>query len=435
MKKVVCAALCTGAAISAAASGHSFYAAEGAGLGKELPAPLKIGVSTGNGIGKCGENIVFTVDPVDIPAGAEKIRISRRIDSVIQGYEDFPVKKFTVVMSLDRPGHLSVHGVYVDASGKVLVPPPDSCAYGNGVFIEPEKLSFARHEPADFDRFWAEQLKLLAAVPMDVKRERKRNCETWYGDEVEITSIAGIPVTGCLRIPVNARPGTLPAVVSFHGAGFKRASFRSDYGNNVIVFDVNAHGLNNHMPKEYYRQLNENPPAELDIFSSRDNAGNSYFKNMFLRTVRALDFIKSLPEWDGKTLIVHGRSQGGAQAIAAAALVPEVTLCAANVPALADHGGVFAGRKPGWPGINPEKNAAIAAASDYVDVANLAARIRCETLLSIGMIDTICPPVSVYLVYKNIRAEKHVTFFPAMGHNAPPVLLDGRERIRKEVNK
>jgi cephalosporin-C deacetylase-like acetyl esterase len=224
-------------------------------------------------------------------------------------------------------------------------------------------------------------------------------------------------------------------VVSFHGAGFKRANFRSDYGDNVIVFDVNAHGLNNQKPAAYYRQLNAEAPVDRDILSGRDNAAESYFKNMFLRTVRALEFIKSLPEWDGKTLIVHGRSQGGAQAIAAAALDKDVTLCVANVPALGDHAGVFAGRKPGWPEINPGKDPQIAAASDYVDVINLAGKVRCETILSIGMIDTICPPVSVYLIYKNIQSVKHITLYPAMGHNAPPTLLDGRERIKSEVTK
>jgi cephalosporin-C deacetylase-like acetyl esterase len=174
---------------------------------------------------------------------------------------------------------------------------------------------------------------------------------------------------------------------------------------------------------------------DRDILSGRDNAAESYFKNMFLRTVRALEFIKSLPEWDGKTLIVHGRSQGGAQAIAAAALDKDVTLCVANVPALGDHAGVFAGRKPGWPEINPGKDPQIAAASDYVDVINLAGKVRCETIWSIGMIDTICPPVSVYLIYKNIQSVKHITLYPAMGHNAPPTLLDGRERIKSEVTK
>lgn len=48
---------------------------------------------------------------------------------------------------------------------------------------------------------------------------------------------------------------------------------------------------------------------------------------MYLRVLRALDYVKTLPEWDGKNLIVIGSSQCGAQAIVAAALDPQVSLC------------------------------------------------------------------------------------------------------------
>ncbi len=39
---------------------------------------------------------------------------------------------------------------------------------------------------------------------------------------------------------------------------------------------------------------------------------------MFLRMERAIDFLASQPEWDGRILIVTGSSQGGGQAIVAA---------------------------------------------------------------------------------------------------------------------
>jgi cephalosporin-C deacetylase len=54
-----------------------------------------------------------------------------------------------------------------------------------------------------------------------------------------------------------------------------------------------------------------------------------YFKGMFLRVLRALDFLTVQPEWDGHTLIVYGSSQGGFQAFAAAGLDParQLHLC------------------------------------------------------------------------------------------------------------
>ena len=74
---------------------------------------------------------------------------------------------------------------------------------------------------------------------------------------------------------------------------------------------------------------------------------------MFLRLVRALDFLTSRPEWDGKHLIVIGHSQGGGQALAAGGLDPRVTLIASGVPAICDHSGRAAGRINGWPKLVP----------------------------------------------------------------------------------
>ena len=57
--------------------------------------------------------------------------------------------------------------------------------------------------------------------------------------------------------------------------------------------------------------------------------------------MRSLDYVKSLPEWNGKVLIVKGGSQGGAQSIVAAALDNNVTMMIAEVPAMCDHSAFF----------------------------------------------------------------------------------------------
>ncbi|MCI5779635.1 MAG: acetylxylan esterase [Lentisphaeria bacterium] len=427
-----CAAIWVGAALAAA---EPVYVAEGPELevsGRN--APLVITAANRDHRGKCGETVRFRVDPVAPPPGTAAVRIFRWVNLFTRTVEDHGADRpFTVTMSSSHPAHLAVTGVYVDASGKEIAPPSRLCPYGDGVLIEPDRLGPVRPIPGDFDAFWARELRKLAAIPLTATRRTIARTDKWRGEDVEIPAVDGIPVKGYLVMPPESAERSLPAVVYFHGAGFKSAQLRTELGDRAIVFDVNAHGVPNGMPSEFYKELNRNPPPDRRTRSGRDDREKSYFKNMFLRTARALDFVKSLPEWDGRTLIVAGRSQGGAQALAAAALVPEVTLCIANVPALADHGGAAANRRPGWPQLVPESDPKIAAASDYVDVIHLASRIRCEVLMSAGLVDTICPPASVYLVYRNIRTKKHLTLFPRMGHNAPPPAADGRKRIAKEV--
>ncbi len=72
-------------------------------------------------------------------------------------------------------------------------------------------------------------------------------------------------------------------------------------------------------------------------------------KRVYLACVRSIDLLTSLPEWDGKNVVVQGGSQGGALALVTAGLDQRVTACVANHPALSDMAGYKAGRAGGYP--------------------------------------------------------------------------------------
>ena len=58
-----------------------------------------------------------------------------------------------------------------------------------------------------------------------------------------------------------------------------------------------------------------------------DSRDNYYMKRVYLACVRSIDLLTSLPEWDGKNVIVQGGSQGGALALVTAGLDQRVTAC------------------------------------------------------------------------------------------------------------
>lgn len=93
---------------------------------------------------------------------------------------------------------------------------------------------------------------------------------------------------------------------------------------------------------------------------------------MVLRLMRSLEFLKSLPQWDGKNLKVSGGSQGGLQTIWAAALDPDVTEADSSITWCCDFAGPTIGRLGGW---RPEYVPAL----NYYDAANHAKRIKCKT--------------------------------------------------------
>ena len=319
--------------------------------------------------------------------------------------------------------------------------------YSVGSICEPEKYTTGVAEPADFQKFWDDSLAELAKIPVKVleRKEMKLDDEmlktapnyfafrivapmpspeklvgkfkSW---EVKIACVNDVPVSGYLTMPAGAKPKSLPVIVSFLGA--PGGSAHQAFADDVIRFDVNPHGFENGHPREYYKKMHATVTRHYQIRNSR-NREKFYFRGMFLRAKRALDFVKTLPEYDGKTLIVVGNSQGGAQTLAAAGLDPDVKLIYASVPALCDHGAIFAKRRAGWPRlINLNKKGQpsppeVAQVAPYYDCAFFAKRIKAEAYLTTGLVDNVCSPTSVFCAYNNIPGKKHITVFTHKGHS------------------
>ena len=142
-------------------------------------------------------------------------------------------------------------------------------------------------------------------------------------------------------------------------------------------------------------------------------------KRVYLALVRAIDFLTTLPEWDGKNIAMQGGSQGGALAIIAAGLDPRVTACVANHPALSDMAGYKANRAGGYPHFfrvngmdTPDKLNTMA----YYDVVNFARKVKCPVYMTWGYNDNTCPPTTSYAVYNVITAPKEALITPINEH-------------------
>ena len=331
-----------------------------------------------------------------------------------------------------------------------------------GVIADPYSIRPGFTEPEDFQQFWDNAKAELAKVPVKAERKEievtdalipkassyfsyrvpvkmneptvlKGKFRCW---DVKVDCVGGIPVSGYLTMPTDAKPKSLPAIVTFQGAGVKTAN--KAFVTGAIRFDVNAHGIENGQPADYYRKL---AAGKLNGYTARGlkSRDTYYFRNMYLRVQRALDYIKTLPEYDGKTLIVAGNSQGGGQTLVAAGLDPDVKLILASVPAMCDHGGILAGRISGWPRLVKMKNGKVVNPEavktlPYFDAAFFAKRIKAEAYLTVGLIDVTCSPTSVFAAYNNIPGKKHITVLPYRGHRGTlsPAFI---KRVQQAVQK
>lgn len=309
--------------------------------------------------------------------------------------------------------------------------------------IAPRDIRPAVEEPEDFEAFWKKQREELNKIPVEAIEKKPYPLWAPYNKTVvcydmKIKCLGDKPVSGYLSMPRNAKPKSLPAVVSFHGAGVCSAYAHPHIGEKMISFNVNAHGIENGKPKEYYQSLKLSNGKKLVNYAWHGiwDKDQCYYKNMFLRVMRALDYIKTLPEWDGKNLFVTGASQGGTQSIVAAALDKDVTFCQAGVPALCDHNAFYANRSPGWPKVanlsdksklTSEKKCFMAV-MNYYDVAHFAKRVKCDIALSAGLLDYVCSPASVMAAYNSISpgVNKTIQIVPDGTHGTASIGMETR---------
>lgn len=334
------------------------------------------------------------------------------ITSTTEALSTEPVK---ITGTLDHPGFLRCTATYTPTSGEKVV--------GLGAAgLDPLNIKPSLPVPDDFDAFWAEKKARLAELPMNPRLTPVESAVAGVSAfDVQLDCLGGAPVSGYYCVPAGAAPKSLPATLVVHGAGVRSSALRPELAvEGLLVLDINAHGIPNGQPEEFYKNLNE---GRLKNYRQhgREDRETIYFLGMYYRLMRALDFLTAQPEWDGKFLIVQGTSQGGGQSLVAAGLDPRVTAIAPGVPAMCDHSGVI----NGWPRIVPRDEAGnpdakILEVARYFDAMNFAARTKAEALVSVGFIDNTCRPTTVYAAYNNLQGSKKIFNMPLMGHkNAP----------------
>ena len=299
-----------------------------------------------------------------------------------------------------------------------------------GMLVDPGKLKPGAKRPKDFETYWSGLKKILTAMPQEIKRavvlgtdsDNGYNCE-----DIEINCPGPKPVRGYFAKPEKAAPKTLPIVLLVHAAGVKGSWCRSEPRNallyakmGTLCFDLNAHGMLNDQPDSYYSDL-ENGELKTYWLQGVTNRDEVYFRGMYLRLLRTIDFLTKQPEWDGKRILVIGESQGGGQALVAAGLDNRVSAVVAIVPAMCDWFGTLAGRMGGWP--QPfESNSAkkeMMKALPYFDAANILKDSKAIIYTEIGLIDMTCPSTSVYAAVNQAPGQKIICTVPYRPHHQP----------------
>ncbi|MDP1592282.1 MAG: acetylxylan esterase, partial [Prosthecobacter sp.] len=248
---------------------------------------LKAATDRPDALYKAGETVTFTIEVTQDgkPMADGKVTGTLSKDGVQpQPPQSLNVLngKATIIGKLDEPGFLLLRA----SSGKASA----MAAAG----YDPLQLKPSMPVPEDFDAFWSAQKAELAKVPVKSTltpvASAAKNVEAF---DVQVDCL-GKPVSGYLGRPKNAKPKSLPALLHVHGAGVRSANVGSTFWaaneGGMLSLDINAHGIPNGQPKAFYDAL---ATGELKDYRSAGNKDREqcYFKGMFLRLIRAVDFL------------------------------------------------------------------------------------------------------------------------------------------------
>ena len=285
--------------------------------------------------------------------------------------------------------------------------------------------------PQDFEKFWSKVLKKVRSIPMDVE---VTPLPQYDSPTVKVSLVKiicgenGRSIYGFLAQP--KKEGKYPVLFTPPGAGVKKIDPILNYAEmGFISLNIEIHGFLPEQSVEEFKKLNEQY-GSYPRFNIHD-PHTYYYKDVYAGCVRAVDYLCSLPQFDGKNVCVTGGSQGGALTIVTAALHPRVTCLAPFYPALSDMNGFLHGRAGGWPKffrdektISEMEGASIEEAVhtlSYYDVVNFAKLIKVPGFYSFGYNDETCSATSIMSVINSVSAPKKIVITPTSGHWRFPI--------------
>jgi cephalosporin-C deacetylase len=293
----------------------------------------------------------------------------------------------------------------------------------------------ATAEPDGLDDWWAGRLRAARelAKPPAFTPYQPGLYDPFQVYDVEFSGGDGDRVRAWYLRPPDSAAGdaTPPVVVKFIGYGGGRG-LPSEHmllpalGYAVLVMDSRGQG-GKWTTGATADGGGTGPENSLVMTRGIATPEGYYYTRMFTDAALAVDTALELAGPDAR-VAVTGASQGGGLALAAAALQPaNVAVCQADVPFLCDiqRAITLAPRPPFTeiPEFLAENTELIAQALDtlrYIDCALLARRITATTLVSVGLMDDICPPSTVFAAYNEITAPgKEIAVYPFSGHSVP----------------
>ena len=280
-------------------------------------------------------------------------------------------------------------------------------------------------KPLDFDVKWNQWLKEVEDVKNHI--EIVDTEITGYGKKISFyyDSVANTKIYAILYLRLDSDK---PTIIYYHGHNsFIEQDYNVWHCVNLLDAGFSVCAIDMRFQSEKVQDNNpyiykEYPSACYNI----DDLESCYMKRLDQDALKIIDIIRDPNIFENiknRGIMLAGPSQGGGLSIMAASLTKhKIAAVVADVPSDCALINRVINREGKYGVIDdflkdhPELKEKVFENLNYFDCINMAEKIKCPILFSVGLDDKICPPKYFYLAYEKIKSAKELIKYEGYGH-------------------
>lgn len=292
-------------------------------------------------------------------------------------------------------------------------------------------------KPSDFDSFWDGKVEKLEDFPLEYDSEEvdfPSNVASCY--KLTFKSLDGTNIT-CQLLKPKHSSGKMPGMLLFHGYHVNSGDFSEKIGwvaEGYVVLAMDCRGQGG-LSENKETSVKGSAMKGFIIRGVEDGKEHLYYTKVFMDTVIASRILMDLDDVDENNICVQGSSQGGALALVCASLEPRIKKVNINHPFLSDYRKAyrmdiqssayeelyywFRFRDP-----LHEREDYFFNTLEYIDIQHFVSRIKASVIMTTGLADTVCFPITQFAAYNKLNCPKKVLILPEYGHEHYPKIAD-----------
>ena len=289
-------------------------------------------------------------------------------------------------------------------------------------------------EPADLDAFWDRTLAEARGHDLALRSEPvATDLHLVETRDVTFAGFGGHPVRAWYTRPAGTT-ADLPVVVQYQGYGGGRGLplenlVWANAGYAHLMMDTRGQGSTWGSGGATPDPVGTGPAVPGLMTRGIESPEDHYFRRLLTDGVRAVEAARALPGTDATRVAVAGGSQGGGIALAVAGLVPDLLAVLPDVPFLCHYRRATEltaddpyGEIGRYLAVHRDRVEDVFRTLSYLDGVHLGRRATAPALFSVGLMDTICPPSTVFAAVnrygetRDPRPTADVEVYPYNGH-------------------